>query len=214
MVINDLAQLLEATVSSFGLDLVDYELSNRGRTLRLFIDRPGARVDDPLSGITVGDCELVTKQLQRVLPVEGIDYDRLEVSSPGLDRVVKRPADFMKFAGLYAEIRMRLPIDGRRRFSGVLRGIEEQTVLFEADETLLRFALADIERARLAPELRSPAAAKRTTSKGKTKRSNSKPRQKIAADERVDDAGSGGGLENIGVGENTTPQRIAGEKRT
>ena len=207
-------------MSSLGLDLIDFELSNRGRMLRLFIDRPGARVDDPLSGITVGDCERVTKQLQRVLPVEGIDYDRLEVSSPGLDRVIKRPADFAKFAGQPAELRLRLPVDGRRRFSGVLRGIEGQSVALEVAAKLLNFPLADIERARLAPELPGASSANRAGPKGKHKRPNSKARQKDAADETSGEtvsihasASSVNALNTLNT-PTAAPQRIAGEERT
>jgi ribosome maturation factor RimP len=148
-----LEQVLETTVSSLGLELVDFELANRGRMLRVFIDRPGSRPDDVLSGIAVGDCERVTRQLQRVLPVEGIDYDRLEVSSPGLDRVLKRPADFVKFAGYEAELRLRLPLEGRRKFTGVIAGADPQSVQLAVDGAVRAFALADLDKARLVPRV-------------------------------------------------------------
>lgn len=146
-----LNEVLEATVASFGLELVDFDLSNRARMLRLFIDRPGSQPGDPLSGVTVEDCERVTRQLQRVLPVEGIEYDRLEVSSPGLDRVVKRPAEFARFVGLELEARLRLPRDGRRRFTGRIAGCDDTSVALDCDGIVHTFALADVERARLVP---------------------------------------------------------------
>src|SRR5258708_38137082 len=83
--------------------------------LRVFIDKPG--------GITVADCAAVSRQLTRVLPVEGVDFERLEVSSPGLDRPLRKSGDFERFAGQKAEVRMRTPdATGRRKFVGGLRG--------------------------------------------------------------------------------------------
>lgn len=152
-----LEQVLETTVSGLGLELVDFELSNRARFLRLFIERPGATPADALSGITIEDCERVTRQLQRVLPVEGIDYERLEVSSPGLDRVLKKPADFAKYAGHQAELRLRLPVAGRRKFTGRLRGgAAPGQVAIEVEGQALAFPLADVERARLVPQVAIP----------------------------------------------------------
>src|ERR687883_683418 len=93
-----LAELLEKTLPSMGYELVDWEMSARGRLVRVFIDKPG--------GVDVEDCARVSNQLTRLLTVEGIDYDRLEISSPGLDRPLKRAADFVRFAG--EDIEMRL----------------------------------------------------------------------------------------------------------
>jgi ribosome maturation factor RimP len=72
-------------------------------------------------GPTIDDCEAASRQLVRVLEVEGVDFARLEVSSPGLDRALKKPADFERFAGQQVALRMRLPIEGRRQFQGVLQ---------------------------------------------------------------------------------------------
>ena len=90
----DLNTLIETTVVGLGYELVDVEMSPRGRTVRVFIDLPG---DD--KGIDVEDCAKVSNQLSRVFEVENIDFDHLEISSPGLDRVVKKAADFERFAG-------------------------------------------------------------------------------------------------------------------
>ena len=145
--------VIAGTVNGLGFELVDIEVVNRGRFLRIFIDRPNAPVNDPLAGISLKDCELVTRQLQHVLTVEGIEYDRLEVSSPGMDRVLKKPADFRRFAGSKVELRLRVPLSGRRRFTGELREAGEEAISVEVEGVLLSFAFADIEKARLVPTL-------------------------------------------------------------
>ena len=141
-------QVLEATVTALGYELVDVELAGRGH-LRVFIDHPAVKN----ASITLDDCELVTRQLQRVLPVEGIDYDRLEVSSPGLDRVLKKPADFRRFAGEKAEVRLRMPLEGRRRFTGVVQGADDEALELEVEGTLHRFPFTNLDKARLVPKL-------------------------------------------------------------
>jgi ribosome maturation factor RimP len=139
-------KVVEPAVSGLGFELVDVQASNGGRMLRLFIDKPG--------GITVDDCAVVSRHLTRVLAVEGIDYERLEVSSPGLDRPLRKGADFARFAGHKAEVRMRTPdATGRRRFVGVLRAAEAGRVEIELDGQTVALELADVERARLVPEL-------------------------------------------------------------
>ena len=138
--------MVEPAVSGLGYELVDVQASNGGRLLRLFIDKAG--------GINVDDCAAVSRHLTRVLAVEGIDYERLEVSSPGLDRPLRKGADFARFAGQRAEVRMRTPdATGRRRFVGVLRGAEEGRVSLELDGQTVALELSDVERARLVPEL-------------------------------------------------------------
>jgi ribosome maturation factor RimP len=138
--------LVEPAVTGMGFELVDVQLSNGGRLLRLFIDKP--------MGVTVEDCATVSRHLSRVLAVEGIDYERLEISSPGLDRPLRKAADFARFAGQRAEVRMRTPdATGRRRFVGVLRGTEAGRVNMELEGQTVELALDDVERARLIPEL-------------------------------------------------------------
>jgi len=128
-----------------GYELVDAQASNRGRLLRIFIDKPG--------GITVQDCAEASRQLTRVFAVEGIDYDRLEVSSPGLDRPLRHAADYRRFAGRLAKIVASDAIDGQKHFVGRLRGVEGDAVVLEGREgRLLRIPLAAIARARLEVE--------------------------------------------------------------
>jgi ribosome maturation factor RimP len=141
-----LENVIEPVVAGMGYELVDVQMSNGGRFLRLFIDKP--------QGINVDDCAAVSRQLTRVFEVEGIDYDRLEVSSPGLDRPLRKAGDFVRFAGQKAELRMRTAdAGGRRRFSGVLKGAEAGRVMVEVDGQTVALALDDVERAKLVPEL-------------------------------------------------------------
>ena len=141
-----LEKVVEPAVTGLGYELVDVQASNGGRMLRLFIDKPG--------GITVDDCATVSRHLTRVLTVEGVDYERLEVSSPGLDRPLRKGADFARFSGHRAEVRMRTPDpSGRRRYVGVLRGAEAGRLSIELDGQTIGLDLADVERAKLVPEL-------------------------------------------------------------
>jgi len=144
-VASTLEGILEPTLAGLGFELVDTQVSNRGRFVRIFMDKPG--------GITVDECAAVSRHLSHLLEVEGIDYDRLEVSSPGLDRPLRRPADFARFAGQRVDVRMRLAdATGRRRYVGVLRGIEGTTATVEVDGTPVALQLEGMDRARLVPE--------------------------------------------------------------
>ena len=111
----------QRTVAGLGYELVDLERSGGG-LLRVFIDRvPGTVYPTGASAlVTVDDCEAVTRQLQYVLEVENCDYTRLEVSSPGLDRPLKREADYARFAGSTIALTLKLPLAGRKKFEGAL----------------------------------------------------------------------------------------------
>jgi len=141
----DLYGLIDKTVTQLGYELVDLEVSNRGKLLRLFIDKP--------EGITIDDCVLVSNQLGNVLAVENdIDYDRLEVSSPGLDRILKKESDFLRFVDSKASIKVRMPIEGRKNFVGVLKGFADGNVLIELEGALFNISLSNVDKARLVPE--------------------------------------------------------------
>ena len=135
---------LRESLEGLGYELVDLE-SSRGGLLRIFIDAP--------QGITVEDCARVSNHLTRAFAVEGIEYERLEVSSPGLDRPLKRLEDYARFAGQVASVRLKLPRDGRRRYEGKLAGVEDGSVVLDVEGERCRFALADIDRARLVPDV-------------------------------------------------------------
>ncbi|HSQ05149.1 MAG TPA: ribosome maturation factor RimP [Burkholderiales bacterium] len=141
----DLPHLLETTLTGLGYELVDLERSGKGRMLRVFIDRP--------QGITVEDCAKVSQHLSRVLTVENVDYDRLEVSSPGLDRLLKKERDFVRFAGQRARIKLRVPLDGQRNFEGVLRETKAGMVQLEVEGRIVSLELGNLEKARLVPTL-------------------------------------------------------------
>ncbi|MBI3529921.1 MAG: ribosome maturation factor RimP [Betaproteobacteria bacterium] len=141
----DLTALLEKTVGALGYELVDLELANRGRLMRIFIDKAG--------GVDVEDCALVSNHLTRLLVVEGVDYDRLEVSSPGLDRPLKHPQDFARFVGERAQVKVRLPLNGRRRFVGKLQNVGEVGIELDVDGELVAIAFSDIDKARLVPNI-------------------------------------------------------------
>jgi len=142
--VQKLFDLIEQTVTGIGFELVTVEGSPRGRLLRVFIDI--AR------GVTVDDCETVSKQLTRVFEVENIDFDRLEVSSPGLDRPLVKPADFERFTGADIRLRTRVPVGNQRNFTGVLKGLRDGAVTIDTEKGELLVAFDDVEKARLVPK--------------------------------------------------------------
>lgn len=146
---NDLENLFRPTVERMGYELVDVEFVRSGRQplLRLYIGSP--------QGITVDDCAAVSRQIGALLDVEDVISSAylLEVSSPGLDRPLKRPEDFERFAGHQVSLRLHLPMDGQRRFVGELLGLQQDCVLLKVDQDIKRFPLADVAKARLVPEL-------------------------------------------------------------
>ena len=154
-------QAIAGTVQGLGYDLVDVERAGRG-LLRVTIDRIPGRVygapgaPDAGEFITVEDCEAVTRQLQYVLEVEGLEYARLEVSSPGLDRPLRHDADYRRFAGQAVKITLREPFEGRKHWEGVLglgtaEGSYFLTFSKGTAEQQLGFVLAEVREARLVP---------------------------------------------------------------
>ena len=151
-----LLELIEKTVAGMDYELVDFEPAGRG-LLRVYIDLPEDGED---RSITVDDCEKVTHQLLHVLTVENVDYERLEVSSPGLDRPLKKASDYRRFAGQEALIKLRMPMPGaanRKSFEGILLEPDGETLKleFEGKEgpAVLEFTLADVDKARLVPKV-------------------------------------------------------------
>jgi ribosome maturation factor RimP len=140
-----LGELLERTVPALGYELVDWDMSARSRLVRVFIDQP--------SGVDVEDCARVSNHLTRLFAVENIDFERLEVSSPGLDRPVKRLADYARFAGQEAQLTLSAPVDGARRIKGILRGTKGEDVLVETAAGVKAFPVGTITRARLVPAI-------------------------------------------------------------
>lgn len=141
----DLHVLLESTLAGLGYELVDLEQSGRTRLLRLFIDKP--------TGINIDDCTAVSNHLTKLLAVENIEYERLEVSSPGLDRPLKKEQDFNRFSGEKAQIKLRVALAGQRNFVGILREVKDGVLQLEIDGVLIALDLANLDKARLVPNL-------------------------------------------------------------
>ncbi|MDN5835760.1 MAG: ribosome maturation factor RimP [Nitrosospira sp.] len=141
----DLHELLDSTLAGLGYELVDIDRSVRGKLLRIFIDKA--------NGVSVDDCVAVSDHLSRLLAVENIDYDRLEISSPGLDRPLKKPSDFIRFAGEPVKLKLRVALQGQRNFAGILRGVNDGVVKLEVEGKTLDLELDNLEKARLVPKL-------------------------------------------------------------
>lgn len=135
--------MLEPTLNGMGYELVDMEWFGRGN-LRVMIDKA--------DGINVDDCAAVSNQLTRLFAVEGVDYDRLEISSPGFERPLTKAADFVRFRGERAELKLKVPLNGRKNFTGVLGVLADGLLALEADEKLFSIELANVHKARLKPE--------------------------------------------------------------
>lgn len=157
--VADLSAMAERTLAAMGYELVDIEFGQRG-LLRVFIDAP--------AGIRIEDCEAVSRQLTHLFAVESVEYARLEVSSPGLDRPLRKPEDFVRFQGQRAKLRLREAFRGRRNFEGVLTvepdgafGLE----LVEVDPAAQPGARVRGRPARTKPAPRSPSHGGRGASR-------------------------------------------------
>lgn len=138
----DVVKLIETTVDGLGYELVDVERAGRG-LLRVFIDKP--------EGIAVEDCQVVSNQLTRLFMVENVDYERLEVSSPGLDRALKKASDFVRFQGQKAQIKLRMPIGARKNFTGIIGEVSAGVMQMDVEGVQVEIELANVDKARLVP---------------------------------------------------------------
>lgn len=152
--------IAERVARSYGLEIWDAQLrrESSGLVLRIFIDRPErdgpeqARPGSPEDSIGIAECERVSREISAILDVEDM-IDRpytLEVSSPGLDRPLRQPGDYRRFAGQLAKIVVNRPIDGQTHFAGRLRGLEQDEVVVVVEgKKVHRIPLGAIARARL-----------------------------------------------------------------
>ncbi len=138
----DLSARLEPVLAGLGYELVLLERAGRG-LLRIFIDKPG--------GIAIDDCVAVSNHLTHWFTVENIDYDRLEVSSPGLDRPLVKPQDYVRFAGEQVTLKLRVPMDNRRKLAGELIGLDGETVRLRVDSQDVSVDMRNVDSARLKP---------------------------------------------------------------
>ena len=142
---DDLETLIEKLVTQLGYELVDFETINGGQILRIFIDK-GDLID-------IEDCTKVSNHVNNVLSVEtDYDYERLEVSSPGLDRVIKKLNDFDRFKGQKIKIKTRFAIENRKNFKGILSGTKSESIMIEVDNESLLIDFENIDKARLDPD--------------------------------------------------------------
>jgi ribosome maturation factor RimP len=144
-----LRSMLEPGVRALGFELVEVEYTGAGggqNVLRVYIDSP--------EGITVDDCAKVSRQVSAVLDVEDPIAEAyvLEVSSPGLDRPLRKREDFERYAGKTVKVRMSEAVQGRRNFKGTLAGMEGDAVVVVVDNERFSLPIARIERARLVPQ--------------------------------------------------------------
>jgi len=140
-----LDELLETTLNGMGYELVDVEQLAHNKLIRIFVDKE--------SGITIDDCVAISNHLSRLLAVENIDYGRLEVSSPGLDRPLRKINDFLRFQGEVIKIKLRIPKDGQRNFVGVLKEVNDGIIRIEVDGKVLDLELSNLGKVRLVPKL-------------------------------------------------------------
>ncbi|BBE51404.1 Ribosome maturation factor RimP [Ferriphaselus amnicola] len=138
----DVTKIIETTVTGLGYELVDFEISGRG-LMRVFLDKP--------EGIALEDCERVSHQLTRLFTVENVEFDRLEVSSPGLDRPLKKEVDFVRFAGAKAQLKLRMPLNGRKNFIGILGAVQDGVLQLDVEGVQVAIELASVDKARLVP---------------------------------------------------------------
>ena len=142
---DDLETLIEKLVTQLGYELVDFETVNGGQILRIYIDK-GDLID-------IEDCTKVSNHVNNVLSVEtDYDYERLEVSSPGLDRVIKKLNDFDRFKGQKIKIKTRFAIENRKNFKGTLFGTKGESIMIEVDNESLLIDFENIDKARLDPD--------------------------------------------------------------
>lgn len=151
-------KLAEPFLEADGFELVEvqYRREPRGWILRLFVDRaPNGPWPGTQGGITLDECVAISHELGHLLEVEEVvpgPY-HLEISSPGLDRPLKKPADFARFAGHEVQVRVKEPIDGQRNFKGRLAGIQGETITLSLDRGTIDLRLEAIDRAALEPEI-------------------------------------------------------------
>ncbi|MFN4132501.1 MAG: ribosome maturation factor RimP [Caldimicrobium sp.] len=141
--------LVETPILKKGMELVDLEWKRerRGWVLRLYIDKPG--------GVTIGDCAKISEIVGKILDKENLIHHayNLEVSSPGIERPLKKKEHFERFRGEKAKITLKDPLEGRRNITGIILGVKKEIVEIEAEGKVWEIELDKIKKAHLQPEL-------------------------------------------------------------
>ena len=142
----EIQDLLEKTLAGMNYELVDFEVASQSGLVRILIDAE--------KGIGLEDCSLVSSHLSRLFEIEQFQYDRLEVSSPGLDRPLKKLADFERFVGEKIVVQFKLAYEGQRKFRGQLMEVRENLIDMEVDgDRVITFELHEIKKANLIPAI-------------------------------------------------------------
>ena len=148
-VTQSVAEFIEPSLLAKGLELVDVEFKKEGKTwvLRIFIDKKG--------GVNLEDCQNVSHLVGDLIEVEGIikSVYTLEISSPGLNRVLKKEEDFIKFVGKKICVLCHAPLNGRKNFTGNLTGFKEQAIHLEVDGQPYTIPLSRVAKANLVVEI-------------------------------------------------------------
>ncbi len=148
-IVDNVTRVVKPVLEEVSLELVEVEFRPSGRRwlLRIFIDKPG--------GVTIADCEWVSRELDRLLDVEEVvDHPYvLEVSSPGLTRSLKSKQDFERYEGRVCRVVTREAIDGRNEFKGTIAGVDGEDVELRGEEAVFRIPLAAIKKANLELEI-------------------------------------------------------------
>lgn len=144
---QEINELVEMTVEAAGCAIwgVEYQAAGKRSRLRVYIDKPG--------GVSIGDCERVSHGLGDLLDLEGViggSYD-LEVSSPGLDRILFNAGQYASHVGETVDVRLNFPFEGRRRFVGLLAGVEDGQALVRIEDEEYMLPLENIQRTRVIP---------------------------------------------------------------
>lgn len=143
--LKEIALLIEPVLAEMGIDLVDMEYrSGQGRrVLRIYVDKP--------TGINLDDCAMVSREIGNLLDVKDLlqHHYVLEVSSPGLNRPLKREKDFLRAIGQKVKVKTAVPLKGRRNFSGVLQSFENGTLQLKLDDTVVRIPEESVKKANL-----------------------------------------------------------------
>ena len=148
-VTQSVSELIEPGLLADGLELVDVEFKKEGKNwiLRIYIDREG--------GVTLADCQKVSRLAGDLIEVEEViePVYTLEVSSPGLNRVLKKEKDFLKYSGKKIYVQCHAPMDGRKKFTGILTGFIDQSIHLEVDGQQYTIPLNLVAKANLVIEI-------------------------------------------------------------
>lgn len=150
-------EILEKTIPGLGFELVDIEITHT-KLVRVFIDNA--------IGVTIDDCEIVSNHLSKLFLVEDIDYNRLEVSSPGIERPLTKLKDYVRFMGKMIKVKTKELINDQKVFQGIIKDVEQEIIKLELEnKEVIEIEFNNINRARLVFEIKSNKISKLKTKK-------------------------------------------------